>query len=276
MKINMIAGQIQPGRKSIPATSNIQHSLPSTTTKLDPKLTTGNKLNARKSLSGTNTTLNMKQRQSVNNGHKSLPASNNKGGVNVRNVKALVKPIKRSLSLVGKQSKPTEAQGSSAAKGTINTRKSISGTKALPNPNKQTVTGGRKELSATTGKSNAKITQPIGKKSFLGKSVSGNFPISAGKNSTRLNTQNTGATSNSSELQMANTKSGAVLKKKSNIKPRRSILKPYVDRKTTSSVKIDTLTAIKEECEVGKVLNKENIKDDKVEIIKQTSKSVHS
>ena len=276
MKIDMFTGHIQLGRKSLPADSNLQHSRSSTITNLDQNPTARNKLNVRKSLSGTNTTLNVKQKQSVNNGRKSLPASSNKGGVNVTNVRSLVKPVVRSLPFVGKQSKPSVVKGSSTAKGTVNTntRKSISETEDLPNP-KQTMTGGRKGLPATADKSNAKITQPVGRKSFLGKSASGNCPTSADNNSTRLNTQHTGATNNSSKLQMKNTKSGAVLNRKSNAKPRRSILKPYTDRKITSNVNIYTAIKKEYEFEVGKVLNKENIRDDKIEIIKQTSKSVH-
>ena len=271
-------------------------------TKPEAKQTTANRFNGRKSLGAKV----VPEKQSVSTGRKSLPAttvikadtkvskpvrakivpekqsvSTGRRSLPVTTIKKaetkVSKPVARSVS--AKQSKSAPVPGSSTGRNMISARISLSGIVAVPifTPKQiQTVTAGRKSLAATTGKGNSKSTQPINKKNPLGRSASGNLPFTCGKDSTRVNTQHNGATNNSSKLQTKNIKPGAVPNKKSNVKPRRSILKPCTETKITSNAPIGIVPIEEvEEIENEEMTNKENVKDDRIEIIKQTSKSVH-
>ena len=253
------------GRKSLPANTGTQKSRISTNP--GEAQLVRDTFNGRKSLSAIS---NVKQSQPLFSGRKSLsvtgPAKN--GAKASQPAKLAAKTKLDTRSTLNNQS---QTKVNSSVKRPMNARKFFSATAKEANK-KEPITG-RKSLLPPSTLNNSKTSRPL-KSNGNTTSVK---PASRGpplqKNRTQFNTQKSGATKNTLNLQTKNFKSGATSSKKTAAKPRRSILKPHTEEK--NNIQIGTTILEENEEESKDVANKENSKGDRIEIIKQTSKSVH-
>ena len=252
---SVIVGQVNQGRKSLPANTLTQKSRVSTNPG-EEKLSRDT-FNGRKSLSAIP---NVKQSQPLFSGLKSLPAT-----IPAKNGTKARQPAK----LAAKTKLDTRVN--SSLKRSMNAGNNFSAT--AKETNKREPIGGRKSVLPPSTLNNSKTSRPL--KSTANttsvKPASGGPPFQ--KNRTQFNTQKSGATKNTHNLQTTNFKSGATSSKKTAAKPRRSILKPHTEEK--NNIQIGTTILEENEDDSKDVANKENSKGDRIEIIKQTSKSVH-
>ena len=261
-------GQLNPGRKSLPVYTVTQKSRASANPS-ETKLVRDT-FDGRKSLSAIS---NVRQSQPLFIGRKSLSATGPaKNGTKLSHAAKLAaratnaKPDKITTSNNQIQPKVT-----SSVKRPTNVRNSFPATAKAANK-KEPFTG-RKSLLPPSTLNNSKPSRPL--KSTTNTTSLKPVPRvqNVHKKMTQFNTQKSGATKNTHNLQTINFKSGANSLKKTTGKPRRSILKPHTEEK--SNFQMDATILEESADESNDVSNKENTAKGRIEIIKQTSKSVH-
>ena len=260
---SLTIGQLNPGRKSLPANTGTQKSRVSTKTG-ETKLVRDT-FDGRKSLSAIS---NVKQSQPLFIGRKSLPATGP-----AKNGTKVSQPAK--LAAKATNAKPgmrTTSNNQIQPKDTSSVRRPVNGRNSFPatakETNKKEPLAGRKSLLPPSALENNKTSRPRNSTA----NTTSVKPVPRAqhfhKKVTRFNTQKSGATKNTHNLQTTNFKSGATLKK-TIAKPRRSILKSHTEEKNNIQM---GATILEESADVS---NKDNATKDRIEIIKQTSKSVH-